>query len=127
MDAVFNRNEVPGHLFIVPELDFSDDLFAERVGSSWFRLGAWTVTGVRDERNVEDEVFRQTLLLSPKGFAEIFDKLESVGNVIGRLGRPGGFVQQSVDNKQYSYSPFHQFPFPFTSSEGEPLVFVRWD
>ena len=127
MTAVFNRDDAPSHLFVVPELDFSDDLFAEREGCLWFRLGAWTVTGVRDERNVEEEVFRQSLLLNPNGFAEIFDKLESVGNVIGHMGKPGGYVAISVDEQQYGYSPFHQFPIRFTSYVGEPLVFVRWD
>jgi hypothetical protein len=127
MTAIFNRDEVPGHLFILPELDFSNDLFAERLSNSWFRLGAWTVTGVRDERNVEDEVFRQSLLLNPNAFAEIFDKLNSVGNVIGNLGKPGGRIIQSAENTEYRYAPFHQFPFPFCSSVGEALVFLRWD
>ena len=127
MTAIFDPRSLPSHLFVIPELDFSDDLSAEREGDSWFRLGAWTVTGVRDERNVEDEVFRQTLLLGPQGFEEIFDKLESVGNVIGHLGKPGGSVLHSGDNQAYNYSPFHRFPFPFTSTVGEPLVFVRWD
>ncbi len=61
------------------------------------------------------------------GFAEIFDSLGSVGNVIGHLGEPGGSVRQLGDEKQYSYAPFHRFEFPFTSVTAEPLVFVHSD
>ena len=127
MAAIFDRRVFPAHLFTAPELDFSEDLFAERAVGPWFRLGAWTVTSVRDDRNVEDEVFRQTLLLPPDGFSALFDKLDSVGNVIGHLGRAGGFVTHSDQQKQYGYSPFHEFQFPFASIVGEPLAFVRWD
>lgn len=127
MTVIINRDDAPSHLFHIPELDFSEDLFADRVGGSWFRLGAWTITRRRDERNVEEEVFRQSLLLAPGKFAEIFDKLESVGNVIGDMGKPGGSVLQSGGHKEYKYSPFHLFEFPFTSVVSEPLVFIYYD
>ena len=127
MDTVFSRNDIPEHVLAFPELSFAEDLFAERVGPFWIRLGAWTITSHRDESGVEEEIFRQSLLLTPKGFTEIFDKLEAIGNVIGHLGKPGGFVLNTLDNKEYGYSAFHQFPFPFTSVTGEALVFVRWD
>src|SRR6266852_2107720 len=61
------------------------------------------------------------------GFAEIFDSLGSVGNVIGHLGEPGGSVRQLGDEKQYSYAPFHRFEFPFTSVTAVPLIFVHSD
>ena len=127
MDTVFSRNDIPEHVLAFTELSFAEDLFAERVGPFWIRLGAWTITSHRDESGVEEEIFRQSLLLTPKGFTEIFDKLEAIGNVIGHLGKPGGFVLNTLDNKEYGYSAFHQFPFPFTSVTGEALVFVRWD
>ncbi len=127
MTAIFNRYDAPAHLFNVPQLDFSNDLFAERLAGPWFRLGVWTVAHPRDERNVEEEVFRQSLLLSPQGFAEVFAKLESIGNVIGHLGEPGGSVFNRDGNEEYHYSPFHQFEFPFTRVVGEPLVFVHSD
>lgn len=81
LTTVFNRNDAPSHLFSIPELDFSEDLFAERLGGPWFRLGAWTVDRRRDERGVEEEVSRQSILLTSEGFESVFDKLESVGNV----------------------------------------------
>ena len=56
-------------------------------------------------------VSRQSLLIPHQGFAEIFDSLESVGNVIGHLGKPGGSVRHSGYEKQYSYAPFHRFEF----------------
>lgn len=125
MAAIVNRDDTPSHLFSIPELDFSGDLFAERVGGPWFRLGAWTITPRRDERGVEDVVSRQSLLLAPEHFADIFDKLESVGNVIGDLGKPGGSVFHAAEQREYRYAPFHRFDFPFSSVVGEPLVFVH--
>lgn len=113
--GIVSRDEAPSHLFNIPELDFSDDLFAERLAGPWFRLGAWPSRPRRDARGVEDVVSRRSLLLAPGQFAEAFDKLESIGNAIHGLGEPGGS----------SYAPFHQFEFPFTSVIGEPLVFIR--
>ncbi len=127
MTTAINRDDAPSHLFNVPELDFSGDLFVEPLAGLWFRLGAWTITPRRDERGVEDVVSRQSLLLPPQGFAEIFDSLKCVGNVIEHLGEPGGSVRQLGEEKQYSYAPFHRFEFPFTSVTAEPLVFVHSD
>ena len=62
MAVVINRNEAPSHLFSIPELDFSGDLFAERVDGPWFRLGAWTFRPHRDERGVEDLNSGDTIL-----------------------------------------------------------------
>jgi hypothetical protein len=106
-------------------LDFSGDLFAERLGDPWFRLGAWTITPHRDKRDVEDVVSRQSLLIAPECFVNIFDKLESVGNVIDNLGKPVGSVFHNDGQKEYRYAPFHRFEFLFASAVGEPLVFVR--
>ncbi len=71
-------------------------------------------------------VSRQTFLLTPPSFGEIFDSLESVGNAIGNLGKPSGYVAQKGKRKQYGYAPFHRFELPFTSALAEPLVFVRF-
>lgn len=125
MAAIISRDNAPSHLFSIPELDFSEDLFAERVSSPWFRLGAWTIAPQRDERGIEDVVSRQSLLLVPEGFVNIFDKLESVGNLIDDLGKPGGSVLHIGEQKEYRYTPFHQFDFSFTAAVGEPLVFLR--
>jgi hypothetical protein len=125
MTTVINREDVPSHLLNIPELDFSEDFFAERLSDLWFRLGAWTIAPRRDERGVEDVVFRQSLLLSPPDFVEIFDSLESVDNAIGNLGKPSGYVTQKGTRKQYGYAPFHRFEIPSTSTVVEPLVFVH--
>jgi len=125
--AILNRDDAPSHLSSISELDFSADLFAERLAGPRFRLGAWTITSTRDERGVEDEVMRQSLLLAPEGFASFFDKLESVGNALHNLGKPGGSVHNRNGEKEYIYFPFHQFEFPFTSDVCEPLVFVWSD
>jgi hypothetical protein len=112
-------------MFSIPALDFSSDLLVERQGSSWFRLGAWTITSRRDEQNVEEEVMRQSILIGNLDFAEAFDKLDSIGNAIGSLGKPGGSILSSGGGKEYNYAAFHQFKIHFTSVVGEPLVFVR--
>ena len=123
---VINRGDAPDHVFNIPELDFSQDLFAERLSGEWFRLGAWTIDPRRDERGVEDVVSRQSFLLVPGHFAEIFNDLESVGNVIGHLGRPHGSVQYAGDSKEYRYAPFHRFEFHrFGRVAAEPLAFLR--
>jgi hypothetical protein len=123
--AVIKRGSAPVHLFSISELDFSEDLFADRVTTPWFRLGALTITPRRDERGVEDVISRQTLLLCPGQFATVFGHLESVGNVIGDLGKPCGSVRHMGDRKAYSYTPFHRFEMSFTAVVGEPVVFVH--
>jgi hypothetical protein len=122
---MFNRTTAPNHLFSIPELDFSADLFGERLSGPWFRLGAWTNTPRRNEQGVEDVISRQSLLLAHEAFVDVFERLESIGNVIGDLGKPGGSVFHDGIEKKYSYAPFHHFDFRFASAVGEPLVFVH--
>jgi hypothetical protein len=123
--TIINRDDVPSHLFSIPELDFSKDLVAEPLSGTWFRLGAWTITIRRDDRGVEDVVSRKSLLLPPDGFTAIFDRLESVGNVLSDLGKPGGSSIDDGEHKKYTYAAFHKFELHFTSTVAEPLVFVR--
>ena len=49
MAVIFNKCDLPTHLFNIPELDFSEDLFADPQGGLWFRLGAWTNTPQRND------------------------------------------------------------------------------
>jgi hypothetical protein len=125
--AILRRNDAPSHLSNIHELDFSGDLFVERLAGPWFRLGAQTLKDRRDVRCVEEAVSRQSVLLAPEDFAEVFDKLESVGNVFNSLGKPGGVVREGDGVKEYGYAPFHRFEFPFTSVVAEPLVFLHPD
>lgn len=127
MATIINRDDVPSHVLNIHEVDLSGDLFAERLERPWFRLGAETIQERRDQRGIEEAVSRQSVLLGPEGFADVFDKLESVGNVFHRLGRPGGVVREAGGTKDYSYTPFHQFEFPFTPATSEPLVFLHQD
>jgi hypothetical protein len=72
------QEDVPKHLFGVPELDLSADLSAERLAGPWFSLGPWTFGSGSDGQGVENVVYRQSMLLSPGDFGGIFDKLESI-------------------------------------------------
>ena len=49
---------------------------------------------------------RQSIMLTPGRFSEIYDKLESVGNVFANLGKPVGSVQDDGDQKKYAYARF---------------------
>jgi hypothetical protein len=125
--AIINKDDAPSHLFGVPELDFSGDLFSERLAAGWFSLGARSTGSRRDERRVENEVCRQSILLPPGGFATIFGKLKSIGNVLTGLGKPSGLMRQESGGREYSYAPFHRFEFMFGRAVGEPLIFVHFD
>lgn len=125
MATIIKRDDVPAHLFSVRELDFSDDLFTEALAGPSIRLAAHTITSRCNERGVQEDLFRQTLLLSTDGFTAVFDHLESVGNAIGRLGSPVRSVRNGCGADEYTYAAFHRFEFPFTPVIGEPLVFLR--
>ena len=127
MATILNRDDVPGQLFNIHELDLSGDLFAEKLEGPWFRLGAHTTQERRDLRGVEEVVFRQSVLLDPDEFAEMFDKLESIGNVLHGIGKPGGVLLGSGSTKDYAYVPIYQFEFPFSSAIAEPVVFLHHD
>ena len=123
--AVFlDRKDVPSHIFDIPELDFSGDLLADWTADSWFRLGARTIRPQRNSQGIEDVLSRQSLLLPPGLFQDVYDKLESIGNVIGSIGKPGGMVSHTGCEKEYRYIPFHKFEFS-SGNVGEPLVFVH--
>ena len=70
-------------------------------------------------------ISRQSFLLTPGQFSEIFDNLDYIGNHIGNLGKPKGSINHQGATKTYDYSPFHRFEFHFNSVTVEPLVFVR--
>lgn len=121
MAAIFNKCDLPAYLFNIPELDFSEDLFADPQGELWFRLGAWTNARQRNDQRVEDVVSRQTIMLPPASFSAIYDNLGSVDDMLDDLGLPG----ESLAGDGCGYAPFHRFELGTTSVVGEPLVFVR--
>jgi hypothetical protein len=126
--TILRQNEVPAHLFNIPELDFSADLFAERCTALWFRLGAWTKISHRDHRGIEDEVMRQSVLLPPTGFTAVFDRFDSVGEVFQDLGKPSNMIiGDQTGGRRYNYAPFHRFDVHFTPVHGESLVFLHRD
>ena len=125
MTEIFHKHDLPDHLFNIPDLDFHEDLFVNRLSSPWFRLGAWTIRSRCNDRGVESVIERQSIMLTPGNFSEVYDKLGSVGNVLRDPGNPGGSTRYRGGQKEYSYAPFHRYDLSFTSVSGEPLVFVR--
>ena len=126
MTTLINRKDAPSHLFSIPGLDFSEDLFSTRLGGTWFRLGSRSIKHHRDKQHVEDFTERQTILLAPNCFAQIFDRLESIGNAIGELGKPKSSISESDGHKEYIYFPFYKFQIIFTSVVGEPIVSINY-
>jgi hypothetical protein len=116
------ENDLPKHLFGIPDLDLSDDLCCERRAGPWFRLGAFSTGSGRDKQGVENVVYRQSMLLSPEDFNVIFDNLESI---VGDIGKPGGSLIGDGDKRVYRYSPFHRFEISFTRAAVEPLIFFN--
>src|SRR5262249_5273483 len=101
MARIFSRDSAPSHLFNIRELDFSGDLFAERISSQWFRLGAWTIGSGLVRPNLEDVTSRQSILMPVGGFIQLFDELESIGNDLHGLGKPHGSVTDDGTRKEY--------------------------
>jgi hypothetical protein len=126
MTSIFDEGNVPPHLYSIPELDLSNDLYTDPLNGQWFTLAAWTKEDRRNERGVENVVSRQSLLLAPEEFANIYDHLEAIGNVIGNLGKPVGSIIYESKHKRYEYAPFHKFEIAFTTAIAEPLVFLRF-
>ena len=121
---IINRDGTPSHLFATPELDFSEDLFAEPLKEQWFRLAAITRGNEADARGVRTVTERQSLLLAPGAFEAISDKLTSIGNVLSHLGAPGGSISYlGGTNQAYAYRPFYAFEIMFTDTVGEPIAF----
>jgi len=94
--VLIDRNDLPKHLFGIPDLDLSDDLCAEPLAGPWFRLGACSTGSGGDKQSVENAVYRQSMLHSPEDFSVIFNKLESI---VGDIGKPGGSLIGDRDNR----------------------------
>jgi hypothetical protein len=125
MPALFDRKAFPDHVFLNSALDFSDDLLVNPLQDLWFRLGSHRLTRNRDASNVEEEVFRQSILIPPRSFPMLFPRLESIGNILRNPGAPGGVLSQRGNQKKYSYCAFHQFRIGSVLTE--PLVFLHED
>lgn len=120
---ILDREGAPEHLFNIPQLDFSDDVFVERLTAPWFRLGAWTEKSSKQNGDVVEVIERFSFLLPTDKFDAIFDRLESVGNVSRNMGKPTAWTSERHGTKSYWYAPFHQFEV--NSIIVEPLVFIR--
>lgn len=120
---ILDREGAPEHLFSIPQLDFSGDIFAPSLTAPWFRLGAWTEKSSKRNGDVADVIERLSFLLPPDEFVTIFDRLDSVGNVLFQMGKPTAWTSERSGAKSYWYAPFHRFEI--SSIIVEPLVFLR--
>jgi hypothetical protein len=120
--VLIERNDLPKHLFRIPDLDLSNDLCAEPLAGPWFRLGACSAGSGSHKQGVENVVYRQSILLIPEDFGVIFEKLEST---VGSIGKPGGSLISDGQKMVYRYAPFHRFERSFTPAVVEPLVFFN--
>ena len=59
---LIDRNDLPKHLFGIPDLDLSEDLCAEPLAGPWFRLGACSAGSGCDGQGVENVVYRQSMI-----------------------------------------------------------------
>ncbi|MYD19081.1 MAG: hypothetical protein F4X05_05475, partial [Rhodothermaceae bacterium] len=123
MDTLFTKDDFPRHLFIIPSLDFSDDLFEHRIGGLWFRLAVCTIDSQSDNEALQPVVRRESMLLEPGCFADIYDEIGWIPNVLDGLGEPSGYTVGSGEVKKYEYDPFYRFNIGSISCE--PLVFKR--
>ncbi|MXZ17781.1 MAG: hypothetical protein F4069_03430 [Rhodothermaceae bacterium] len=123
MATIFEKNDLPDHLFNIPCLDLQEDLLADRLGGLWFLLGARTIHSQRDNLGVEDVIERQCMLLEPGHFSEVHSEIDFVGNVLHDLGKPGGYKRSKEGEEEYFYAPFHRFSLRSISCE--PLVFIH--
>jgi len=124
------RGDVPVHVFSIPDLDFSSDLFGDRLAAEWFTLGIYSIGSEPNARGVEDVTERQSLLLPTGDFARVFDALDAVGNILHGLGEPQQTVRSERGHKLYQYVPFYRFEISSTNVLAEPLIFLhstgRW-
>src|SRR5438067_9538717 len=121
MAPQFERNDLPGHLFSVPELDVTPDLLADPIAGPGVRLGIWTQAHARHQDPVHEDLLRQTLLIPQGAFAQVFSRLDWFGNVLQGIGQPG--VSGNSEG-QYWYTAVHEFKLPGNIT-AEPLVFRR--
>jgi hypothetical protein len=124
---MIDRNLAPTHLFVVPELDFSGDIFAAPLGDPWLRLGLWSRGRSRTTGRVEDVVERQSLLIPAESFASVYEHLGPIGNTLSNLGQPMLSVLHDAVGEECRYNAFHNFDLPFAPVSGEPLVFFHAD
>ena len=106
-------------------MDLSEDLLLDPLGDPWVRIGS-RLDGsnhVIDER-LRTDTFRESILIPKDAFRDLANRLESIGNVLDGLGKPGVCERTDSGRMVRVYDSFHRFAFHFTNVIGEPLVFL---
>src|SRR5687767_13131519 len=101
--TLLSIDDLPKHLSVIPELDFSQDLLIDPLSQPWFRLGAWTIDSSIKLNNVADVISRQSILIDQGAFETLFDSLDAVGNVLSGLGKSGGSIRNDKNGREYRY------------------------
>jgi hypothetical protein len=119
----YRFDNAPSHLFSIAELDHSKALSSRLYDGVWFRLATWTHGYTHDSLGIETTISRQSSLLAPNSFAEVFPHLDSIGDVLFNMGRPSGSIRNTTGEEVYSYLPFYKVEIGNDLASGEPLVF----
>jgi hypothetical protein len=106
--VLIDRNDLPKHLFGIPDLDLSDDLCAERLAGPWFRLGAcstgsgWDKQKFQDFGQTAESMGRENPDMLYKNYREVIKEqgtLMSSGNwfrpTVGRVSLPSMLPSKS--------------------------------
>jgi hypothetical protein len=121
MTSNINRKDVPSHLFSIPELDLSADIFLPYLVGQWFQLGIETIIPARDEKRVEESVSRKCFLISPNKLEVLYERLTGCG--LHALGSSAGSTSDTSGETKYHYQPFYSYQHKDLNVE--PLVFLR--
>lgn len=123
MSTLIDKSGAPRHLWVISELDFSDELCVDPLNGEWFTLGLWTRSPVSDAQGVESEASRLSVLMPPGSFVEMYGRLESIGNELRGLGRPmQSLASDGRGGNRYEYRSFYEFRID--AHPAEPVVFL---
>lgn len=122
MPSIFNRDEIPSHLFAIKELDLAKYCLVEKLPRPWFCLGEVSKS---DKNGINARLQRETMLTAIGAFKNSASSFDAVGAVIRNLGMPTAWSSTVKGLPKYRYLPFHSFETAFRDFSGEPVVFIR--
>lgn len=116
-------NGMPDHLKVIEPMDLTTEISGIDLGTPWFRIGSWTKDSSIKVGPLNEVEERYALLINKGDFEQIYDSLESIGNNLSSLGKPGGTKYYNNGNPTYQYDPFYQFVLHDSKTIAEPITF----